>query len=99
MNRSERRMMYKKARRRKKILKQAKKEQYMKRREDMFYDAWVIHFGHTGLSPYAGATCHDCLDYLSEVCKGGRVTEECMKEPVINRNGSRELCCIKIKWS
>ena len=99
MNRLERRTMYKKARRRKKILKHAKMDEYKKRREDMFYEAWVMHFGHTGLYPYAGATCHDCLDYLSEVCKGGRVPEECMKESVINRNGSPVPCCIKIKWS
>lgn len=99
MNRIERRTMYKKVRRCKKILKQAKRDTYKKRREALFQEAWVIHFGHTGLYPYAGATCQDCLDYLSEVCKGGRVPEECMKEFVISRNGSRELCCIKIKWS
>lgn len=83
MNRLERRMKCKKARRWKKMSKRIQRDEYLKLREDMFCEAWIMHFGHTGIYPYVGATCHDCIDYLAEVCKGGRVPEECMKKSFI----------------
>jgi hypothetical protein len=53
---------------------------------EKFMFLWVIHFGHTGLSPGEGAFCEKCFDYIEMGCPGGKIPEECMIETALAGN-------------
>jgi hypothetical protein len=52
---------------------------FVKVREGTFKEKWVTYFGHSGINPYDGATCVNCVAYIRGSCKGGIVPEYCVR--------------------